>query len=56
MRRQASKKKGVRTSLNIVKDYLKKFIAYIFSKNSNNIENHQPILRTIDDPLGPTAM
>ena len=28
---QANKKRGVRTNLNVVKEYLKRFIGYIFS-------------------------
>lgn len=33
MKKQATKKKGVKTSLNIVKEYLKRFTGFVLRKN-----------------------
>ena len=34
LKTQAKKKKGVKTNLNVVKDYLKRFCGFIISKSS----------------------
>lgn len=49
MKRQASKKKGVKTNLNVVKQYLKRFLGFI-------LRAHKGILKTLDEPVGPTAI
>ena len=56
VKQQANKKKGVRTNLNVVKEYLKRFTGYIMSNLYHNAGTNKDILKTIDDPLGPTAI
>ena len=56
IKRQATKKKGVRTNLNVVKEYLKRFVGYIYSNFSLYSGTHRNVLNTIDEPLGPTAL
>lgn len=49
MKRQASKKKGVKTNLNVVKEYLKRFLGFV-------LRTHKNVLKTLDQPVGPTAI
>jgi hypothetical protein len=49
VKRQANKKKGVKTNLNVVKEYLKRFTGYIKRVHKN-------VLNTLDEPVGPTAI
>jgi hypothetical protein len=49
MKRQANKKRGIKTNLNIVKEYLKRFLGFI-------LRGHKNILDTLEDPVGPTAV
>ena len=49
MKRQVNKKKGVKTNLNVVKEYLKRFLGFI-------LRGHRDILKTLDEPVGPTAI
>jgi hypothetical protein len=48
LKRQANKKKGVKTNLTVVKEYLKRFIGYI-------IRVHKDVLQALDQPVGPSA-
>ena len=41
MKRQASKKKGVKTNLNVVKEYLKRFLGFV-------LRTHKNVLQTLD--------
>ena len=43
------RKKGVKTNLNVVKDYLKRFCGYIARTNKKTLEN-------LNVPMGPTAI
>lgn len=45
----AKRKKGVKTNLNVVKDYLKRFCGYLIRTNKNVLEN-------VNVPMGPTAI
>ena len=49
MKRQANKKKGVKTNLNVVKQYLKRFLGFV-------LRAHKNVLKTLDEPVGPTAI
>lgn len=55
-KRQANKKKGVKTNLNIVKEYLKRFSEFVSSNFLSYLENRRSALNTIDQPVGPTAI
>lgn len=46
---QAKKKKGVKTSLNVVKEYLKRFVSYLLRTN-------RTCLSALASPMGPTAL
>ncbi len=43
------RKKGIKTNLNVVKDYLKRFCGYLFRTN-------RTIMTNLDFPMGPTAI
>jgi hypothetical protein len=45
----AKRKKGVKTNLNVVKDYLKRFCGYLVRTNRNVLDN-------LNVPMGPTAI
>ncbi len=45
----AKRKKGVKTNLNVVKDYLKRFCGYLIRTNKLVLEN-------MNVPMGPTAI
>jgi hypothetical protein len=45
----AKRKKGVKTNLNVVKDYLKRFCGYLVRTNRQVLEN-------VNVPMGPTAI
>lgn len=43
------RKKGMKTNLNVIKDYLKRFCGYLLKTNKN-------ILFNLNTPMGPTAI
>ena len=43
------RKKGVKTNLNVVKDYLKRFCGYVLRTNKK-------VLANLNVPMGPTAL
>jgi hypothetical protein len=45
----AKRKKGVKTNLNVVKDYLKRFCGYVLRTNKK-------VLANMNVPMGPTAL
>jgi|JI61114C2RNA_FD_contig_21_6649913_length_204_multi_2_in_0_out_0_1 hypothetical protein len=45
----SKRKKGVKTNLNVVKDYLKRFCGYMLRTN-------KPALDNMNVPMGPTAV
>lgn len=45
----AKRKKGVKTNLNVVKDYLKRFCGYLMRTNKQALDN-------MNVPMGPTAI
>jgi hypothetical protein len=48
MKRQALKKKGVKTNLTVVKEYLKRLTGYV-------MRVHKSVLDSLDEPVGPSA-
>ena len=52
----SKKKKGVKTNLNVIKDYIKRLMNYIISKNNNIIGAQSSILINLNKPMGPTAI
>jgi hypothetical protein len=49
MKRQSLKKKGVKTNLTVVKEYLKRITGYI-------LRVHRSVLDNLDEPVGPSAV
>jgi hypothetical protein len=45
----AKRKKGVKTNLNVVKDYLKRFCGYL-------LRTSKQVLNNMNVPMGPTAI
>ena len=45
----AKRKKGVKTNLNVVKDYLKRFCGYL-------VRTSRSVLDNLNVPMGPTAI
>lgn len=45
----SKRKKGVKTNLNVVKDYLKRFCGYLLRTNKQALDN-------MNVPMGPTAI
>eukprot|EP00919_Chromeraceae_sp_WS-2016_P032801 GHVR01077466.1.p1 GENE.GHVR01077466.1~~GHVR01077466.1.p1 ORF type:complete len:128 (+),score=0.66 GHVR01077466.1:4517-4900(+) len=46
---QTKKKRGVKTNLNVVKEYLKRFSAFLIRTNPSSLNN-------LNIPMGPTAI
>ena len=44
----AKRKKGIKTNLNVIKDYLKRFCGYV-------MRTHKKLLENVNCPMGPTA-
>lgn len=49
IKRQTIKKKGVKTNLAVVKQYLKRMSGYI-------LRVHKDVLNSLDTPVGPSAL
>lgn len=45
----SKRKKGIKTNLNVVKDFLKRFCGYVLRTNRNTLSN-------LNFPMGPTAL
>ena len=45
----SKRKKGVKTNLNVIKDYLKRFCGYVIRTNKKTLQN-------MNVPMGPTAI